>query len=941
MNRIPSRLALVGLALAIALLYLWTAVPERTPGLVAAREDGYYNLLVKGMLRGHLYLYTRADPFLASLPNPWDPAARQGHGASDASYYHGRYYIYFGVTPALILFLPFKALTGSFISERLACVLFAALGFFLSAWLLRAVQKRYFPGASTGVMLACVLALGAADMMPELLRRPGFREVPIVCGYACAMAVLAALFQALHSRRPGLWLAAASAAFGLAVGSRPPFLLVGPVLLLPLWLDARQRALDRACWADRRWRALLLATVTPALLIGLGLAAYNYARFGDPFQFGLRYQLLNVDPSKTPYFSARFLAFNFHAYWLAPAGWSRFFPFVTVVGRLPALPPGHYGVEDTYGILPNMPFALLALGALGLVGRSFAPRLRLLSGAVLFIAATLTLTLLAFWCALNRYMVDFTPWVMLAAGLGALALTSRPWCRGPAGAAAKAAVLGLAACSAAFNVLASLRHDELLRLEHPALYDGLARSANRITDAYDRLRRTPYGPVEMTVVFPRDKAGALEPLVVTGRTFLSDYLFVQYLDHDSLRFGLEHTSRGTLYGEPMSVTPSQPHVLRIDLGSLYPPPAHPYFGRMTAAEAALRQNTARVTLDGTVAFFRPFAPYEAQSADASIGSSGDRPGFSQPFSGRILSWKRLGSAPVWPPEAPAALRYELRLPAFTGVRSEPLLGTGEPGRGDLVFVRYDSANHVSFGYDHFGGIPLTGPSFVVDPAPAQILEIGFAPLPSKPGVSRLTVRLNGRTALAFAAPRHPFEPADLSPGLNAIASPNSEARFTGDFLALSADATPPPPPSSGMLRLTLKLPAFSGAHNEPLLCTGETGHGDLIYLRYEAANRVSFGLDHWGWGGPSSSSLPIDSSREQIVEIDFPALRPAAAQAPTSPQGARGHLIVRLNGRAALDGLVYYHPCDPATAAVGLNPIQTSTAVPAFSGEILREEWRR
>ena len=78
------------LVLAVGWFYFWTAVPEWEPGLIAAKDDGYYNLLTRGFLRGHVYLDLRPDPYLATLANPWDPAARGPHGMPDTSYYRGK-----------------------------------------------------------------------------------------------------------------------------------------------------------------------------------------------------------------------------------------------------------------------------------------------------------------------------------------------------------------------------------------------------------------------------------------------------------------------------------------------------------------------------------------------------------------------------------------------------------------------------------------------------------------------------------------------------------------------------------------------------------------------------------------------------------------------------------------------------------------------------------
>jgi len=114
--------------------------------------------------------------------------------------------------------------------------------------------------------------------------------------------------------------------------------------------------------------------------------------------------------------------------------------------------------------------------------------------------------------------------------------------------------------------------------------------------------------------------------------------------------------------------------------------------------------------------------------------------------------------------------------------------------------------------------------------------------------------------------------------------------------------------------------------NEPLLCTGETGRGDLVYVRYIGPRQIAFGYDHWSRGGPISAPLDIDPSAVQVIEIDTAAIDP----------GNPGNLRVRLNGRTVFDQPEPCYPAPPDTLAVGLNPIHTSTAVELFSGHILQ-----
>ena len=130
--------------------------------------------------------------------------------------------MYFGVTPALILFWPFVALTGHYLFDRQAVTIFCAVGVTVSLGLLRALWRRYFAEVSVWVVAACALALGLATGVPVLLPQSDIYQVAISCGYMLTMLALGAIWCALHEpERRCRWLAAASVAYGLAVGARP------------------------------------------------------------------------------------------------------------------------------------------------------------------------------------------------------------------------------------------------------------------------------------------------------------------------------------------------------------------------------------------------------------------------------------------------------------------------------------------------------------------------------------------------------------------------------------------------------------------------------------------------------------------------------------------------------------------------------------------------
>src|SRR5512140_234419 len=90
--------------------FLWLATTgtwRNMPG-----KTLYYDWLATAFEHGHLAIEQTPPPALLVLSNPYDPAQRAGIPLPvDVSLYKGRYFIYFGPVPALLLLAakPFTA----------------------------------------------------------------------------------------------------------------------------------------------------------------------------------------------------------------------------------------------------------------------------------------------------------------------------------------------------------------------------------------------------------------------------------------------------------------------------------------------------------------------------------------------------------------------------------------------------------------------------------------------------------------------------------------------------------------------------------------------------------------------------------------------------------------------------------------------------------------
>ena len=122
----------------------------------------YFPLLTDAFLAGQTSLLVQPSAEMLALPDPYDPYANARYRLHDASLYHGKYYLYFGPTPALVLFLPYKVLTGWHLPSRIAVALFCTLGFAFSCALFFLLAKRERWDCPEWLGSAAVLSLGTA-----------------------------------------------------------------------------------------------------------------------------------------------------------------------------------------------------------------------------------------------------------------------------------------------------------------------------------------------------------------------------------------------------------------------------------------------------------------------------------------------------------------------------------------------------------------------------------------------------------------------------------------------------------------------------------------------------------------------------------------------------------------------------------------------------------
>ncbi|HTP31140.1 MAG TPA: hypothetical protein VMJ75_03135 [Candidatus Acidoferrales bacterium] len=418
----------------------------------------YYPLLTDGFRSGHTSLPVTPRAELLALPNPYDPIDSAPYRLHDASLYRGKYYLYFGPTPVLTLFLPYRLLTGRHLPSRAAVALFSAAGFACSCALFFLVARRERWDCPPWLASAAVLSLGTSCGVLFLVVRPSFYEVAISAGYCFLAAGFFLAARALGSDSPRLaLLTAAGLCFGLAAGCRPNFVLVA-ILIAAL-----------VCFHLRSHRMSAAAFVAPVILCGLVLAWYNYARFGSPFEFGARYELTNGYQNQRTMFTFGLanIVPGFYYLVFTPPWIGSHYPFLGLndaTGVFATLPDG-FSVGPNIGLLWAAPVALLAFMAPLIWSRgrvsSFCalPSSRFIIGALCAVGFGMTALFVLLGWSNGRYNVDFMPGLLILAWLllGALWQAARTtpgkealWFRN--------AVVGLTLYSASVDYWMCLQH---------------------------------------------------------------------------------------------------------------------------------------------------------------------------------------------------------------------------------------------------------------------------------------------------------------------------------------------------------------------------------------------------------------------------------------------------------------------------------------------------
>jgi hypothetical protein len=131
-----------------------------------------------------------------------------------------------------------------------------------------------------------------------------------------------------------------------------------------------------------------------------------------------------------------------------------------------------------------------------------------------------------------------------------------------------------------------------------------------------------------------------------------------------------------------------------------------------------------------------------------------------------------------------------------------------------------------------------------------------------------------------------------------------------------------------------KLSFIQGAQDalnegRPIVSSGSTGRGDVIFLLYQPDETARIGLDHWGRGSSVSETFSFKRGIEHTLVVIAPCLvggAPKDSEARHRIEHWSHRVYVEVDGTPVMNVAADFYPSDERSVTIGLNLIHASSA---------------
>ncbi len=321
--------AVIALCTVLPLFVLDTSQPLIDPETASIRYSDPFVQMFDAFQDGRTWIDIEVDPAFEALEDKYDYSVRAENGVStawDRAYYNGKYYAYYGAAPVLTFYYPVYWLTGKLPTVNHTSVFFGMLATLCLCGAIYAFARTFLPKVNLISLLCALFGASFCTGSFYLAANSSFYGIPGLAGTAflmlCVWAGISAYGSDKAAVRYPLFLLS-GAALALCAASRPTR-AISALLLTPLFLAIllqKKNSLKTKLLSAS-------AFLVPVLAGGIGIMAYNNARFGSPMEFGAVYQITVSDVNaNTLHLSS--LPYALMQYFFQPFSMSQLFPYLS------------------------------------------------------------------------------------------------------------------------------------------------------------------------------------------------------------------------------------------------------------------------------------------------------------------------------------------------------------------------------------------------------------------------------------------------------------------------------------------------------------------------------------------------------------------------------------------------------------------------------------
>lgn len=379
---------------------------------VNGNESEVYNKdFVEAIVQGQFNLLKNPSEKFIELENPYDALSRNDVERDvdylwDTAYYNGKQYVYFGILPLLITFLPYYLITKKFLKIYVVVFIFSIFIFILLKEILLKLLSKYFDKIPFKMVVSFLIILCSGSLILYANGMSRVYELVIIVGLYFVLQGLYFIIKSTESEKNKYLNIFLGALFlALSVACRPTDLFAS-LIIVPYLLSLLIENIKNFKQDKKSLIKLIISVAIPYLTVGILLMWYNYVRFGNIFEFGSKYQITIANMGAL---GNRFSAIptGLIANLFSIPNFVPDFPFIENHNKL-AVFYGYYYIENMIGgLFIIAPICFMNFYIIKANKKSENKELKILANTLLIVAILITLISIMMAGSNQRYLIDY------------------------------------------------------------------------------------------------------------------------------------------------------------------------------------------------------------------------------------------------------------------------------------------------------------------------------------------------------------------------------------------------------------------------------------------------------------------------------------------------------------------------------------------------------